>query len=236
MTKRLQCIRKSKRAKPIDVLRFHALVDVVPVVKDLKRVLLFHPKPIWMTVTRKFCRCRTDKKDDLVQCGTCLEWFHYGCVDEDVESLNLMDDFMCGWCKSPLSDKGKREWKFKRLDAAGKGRRKVPKVKARKDSKTPRALQLLDEPQELGPRSWDAVCAEAAVLAKQINQKDKDRKIQANRLVKKGGHHVVDQMGFGGVVPRNVDAELIADLAGAGLLDGPDSSDEDEASGVGGDI
>lgn len=48
-----QCIRKAKRAKPIDVLRQHALVDVVPVVQGLKKVLLFHPDPIWSTVTRK---------------------------------------------------------------------------------------------------------------------------------------------------------------------------------------
>lgn len=119
---------------------------------------------------------------------------------------------------------------------AAEKKRKVPKVAARKDSKTPKALQLSDEPQELGPRTWAAVCAEAAASAKQFNLKDKDRKRQAKKLVKDGGHHVADQMGFGGVEPRKVDERFVADAAAEGFLDGPDSSDEDDSSAADGDI
>ena len=34
----------------------------------------------------------------MVQCETCLEWFHVECISYSLDEINAMDSFMCGQC------------------------------------------------------------------------------------------------------------------------------------------
>ena len=61
-----------------------------------------------------------------------------------------------------------------------------------------------------------------------INLEIQANKRKAQKIVKEGGHHVVDEMTAAGLQLREVDDELIDDLLGQGLLD----EDGEEVSAV----
>jgi hypothetical protein len=115
------------------------------------------------------------------------------------------------------------------------GNRKRKKVAPERGSKdTPRARGVgpdEDDVQEVGPRSWQDVVDIAKAGGRAINLEMQANKRKAQKIVKEGGHHVVDEMTAVGLQLREVDDELIDDLLGQGLLD----EDEDQLSAGGSD-
>lgn len=60
-------------------------------------------KPFMLRKFRVYCSCRLPPTgDSMVQCGMCLEWFHFTCVDLQ-EGASLPEDWWCVSCKNKLS-------------------------------------------------------------------------------------------------------------------------------------
>ena len=94
--------------KPDKVLRFRPLVEVQAAVARLKKVVLFHPKPIVVQEPAKMCVCAESpprkggkKSTAMTQCDACYEWFHNDCAgiadDRDLRG----DEWKCEWCLDP---------------------------------------------------------------------------------------------------------------------------------------
>ena len=77
-----------------------------------------------------------------------------------------------------------------------------------------------------GPASWEVVCAGVREEGKRINLVEMKRKAKAQRVVKAGGHHIVDEIVLRVVQPRRVDQRLVDELEEQGLLDDVDSDAE----------
>jgi hypothetical protein len=80
------------------------------------------------------------------------------------------------------------------------------------------------------PRSWQDVIDIAKAGGRAINLEMQANKRKAQKIVRGGGHHVVDEMTAVGLQLREVDDELIDDLLGQGLLD---EDDEQQSASMG---
>ena len=72
--------------KPDKGLRFRPLKEVAGTRSKLKRVPLFHPKPIVEELPPKYCVCGKDERKkgkgstEMIQCEGCWDWFHFDCA------------------------------------------------------------------------------------------------------------------------------------------------------------
>jgi len=60
-----QRVRNGPMPKPDKVLRFRPLKEVPEALAELKRVVLFHPKPIVEELKAKFCVCGKGERKSL---------------------------------------------------------------------------------------------------------------------------------------------------------------------------
>jgi hypothetical protein len=225
-----QAKRKSGMQKPDKYLRKHPLDIVIPASAILQNVLLFHPEPLWPDWKRMYCLCERKANTNMLGCEGCHEWYPGGCVALKGKALNdaIGDiNWRCGYCVSDLDDDGKRSWTMA-MSEAQHLKRKVEFKRA--DVDTPRAQGVAMNDPERVPipvPSWDKINAMVEEAAKKLRAEEKKRKGKAERAIERGGHHVVDARGNGGVERRSVNGALIDELAENGdLSDGDNEADE----------
>ena len=130
-----QRVRNGPMPKPDKVLRFRPLKEVPEALAELKRVVLFHPKPIVEELKAKFCVCgkgerkRGEKPKDMIQCDECWEWYHSDCADVADVAAVQNTDWKCEWCKNGVDKEGFQRWKSGRKNAKKRHRNDVPKLK-----------------------------------------------------------------------------------------------------------
>ncbi len=136
-----------------------------------------------------------------------------GSADIVVGSLGLMGNALGNWTFRKASGNGK----------------KVAPERHIKDSPRARGVGPDDDDLlEVGPKTWQDVVELAKAGGRAINLEMQANKRKAQKIVKEGGHHVVDEMTAVGLQLREVDDELIDDLLGQGLLD----EDGEEVSAI----
>ena len=129
-----QRVRNGPMPKPDKVLRFRPLKEVPEALAELKRVVLFHPKPIVEELKAKFCVCgkgerkRGEKPKDMIQCDECWEWYHSDCADVADVAAVQNSDWKCEWCKNGVDKEGFQRWKSGRKKAKKRHRNDVPKL------------------------------------------------------------------------------------------------------------
>lgn len=163
----------------------------------------------------------------MLLCEECDEWYHNACIGVDEEEAKAAVNWRCGYCQAAPDDEGNREWSL----AVPQGKRKRAKVAPiRNDAHTPKARRvqpLGDETVFAGPASW----ADCQQLARdgghKINIAEAKYKKKAMKIVKEGGHHIIDEMALGGVQARGVDNTMVDDLVGLGLLELDYEQDEE---------
>lgn len=210
-------MRKAPLQKPDRVFRFNPLKVVLEDSKVVSKVLLLDPNPLHHQTPRQRCFCGNVPNDKMLLCEACNEWYHLTCVGMDETEAAAANHWRCGYCRSPADEEGKQAWAL----AIPQGNRKKPKVAAaRLLSAAPRALGVAPDDNTVwtGPSSWAECVALAKDGARKIHKKEAVYKAKALKLVKEGGHHVVDEMDNGGVRARGVDGALIDDLLVQGLI------------------
>ena len=103
--------------EPDKVLRSRPLVEVQAANAKLKKVVLFHPKPIVVQESAKMCVCRKPvrkggkKTAAMTQCHECFEWFYNDCAgitdDRDLRG----DKWKCEWCLDEVDREGFQRWR-----------------------------------------------------------------------------------------------------------------------------
>lgn len=152
-------------------------------------------------------------------CPSCDEWYHFECVGMTRAEADAAVDWVCGYCQSDADEEGNREWKLEIPQGASK-RHKV--AKPRNDADSPKARGIApdgDDMVEAGPISWDDCLAQVRAGRKKKYEAELIYKKKAAKIVKEGGHHVVDQMALGGVERQGVSNALVADLLAIGEID-----------------
>jgi hypothetical protein len=161
----------------------------------------------------------------MLLCERCDEWYHYDCIGISNEEAAAEVDWDCGYCRSPPDADGYRAWSL----AVPQGNRKRPKIAPpRSDATTPKARGIQPLGDDLvyeGPKTWADCQALAREGGRKINLAEAQYKKKAMRIVKEGGHHIIDEMSLGGVQARGVDSALVDDLVGHGLLELDDDQD-----------
>lgn len=67
------------------------------------------------TVTAELCaECQTDEPDEWIQCDTCGNWYHMGCLDDPRVSLRELVVFHCPQCESKHGPSVKAESRKRR--------------------------------------------------------------------------------------------------------------------------
>jgi hypothetical protein len=163
----------------------------------------------------------------MALCEECYQWYHLGCLGLEEEQLKADKDWKCGYCRGAPDKDGMCEWKMA-IPRAGRKRVKVAPKRDIRD--TPRARGVGPDDDDLhyvGPRHWDDIVAAARAGGKAINVKMQTMKRRAEKLVKEGGHHIVDEMAMAGIQARDVDQVLVNDLMQENLL-----NDDDEPEAV----
>ena len=222
-----QCVCKSALAKPDKVLRYFHLEEVVKASQNVSKVLLFHPHPFRHLVQRMRCFCGKLPNNKMLLCEECMEWFHLDCVGLTEQEAQLEKTWHCGYCRTQPDRDGNRKWGL----AIPQGKRKRAKVAPfRNDSKMPKALGISADDNQIleGPVDWDDFVRLAKDGARKINECEMKYKKQAERLMQEGGHHIVDEVGLGGVQARVVDSTLVDDFLGQGLLEVDEGGDFSE--------
>lgn len=198
---------------------------VIPMAERFRKVLLFHPDCIWANKKRRYCICREFTTEHMVGCSRCNEWYHTKCMGlkglarKEVEGD---DDWECGFCSDAAPEDGIHKWCF---DVSAPLKKSKKAVLERHIDNTPLAMNVTldaptEEPQRVPP--WDDLVELTRQGGKKIRAEEKVRKGKAERVVRAGGHHSVDERGNKGVQPRRVDGALIDELEEAGLLQGGD--------------
>lgn len=205
--------------KPDQYLRNCPLEYVVKQADKLKTRIMFDDRPLQHEIPRKLCFCKTKETQNMMLCETCEEWYHFDCIGVTCEQAEAEDEWKCGYCQSEPSADGFREWKLN----IPQGNRKRPKVaKPRNDNKTPKALgydRNVVDMLKVGPTTWAEIVTLAEEGGRKIRADEEAYKKQAKKIVDAGGHHIVDQMGLGGVDRRSVTKELVDDLFCNGILE-----------------
>ncbi len=212
--------------KPDKVLRFRPLVEVEAAVAKLKKVVLFHPKPIVVQEPAKMCVCRKPprkkgkKTTAMTQCDECYEWFHNDCAgiadDQDLRGV----EWKCEWCEDKEDREGYHRWREGRKRPKKRHFRDMPKNQGiAKDAESPM--------QHSAPVSWEGKVEQIKELARRAAVKKRKLMDSAQELVDGGGHHEVDAEGMAGLELRAVDDGLIDELIGAGMIDLSSDDEED---------
>jgi hypothetical protein len=212
-------VRKAPFAKPDQYLRFLCLESVCERVKNLLATILFDPRPLLHKIPRQRCFCRRKSDHNMVLCDGCDEWYHLDCVGMNREEANAAQDWMCGYCRSAPDGDGNRDWKLE-IPQGNLKRKKV--AKPRNDRDSPKARGIPSEGSDfvdVGPVDWDDCVQLAQAGRKKIREADQRFKRKAAKIVKEGGHHVVDQMSLNGVERQGVSNALVADLIAVGEID-----------------
>ncbi len=199
-------------------MRFSPLIKVIPATEKLQSVLLLHPDPIRHERERKYCFCRTKATKEMMLCDNCHEWYHFKYVGVDERTAAASDDWQCGYCQDEPDDDGMRSWNL----AIPQLNKKRPRTAAdRNDEETPKALGFDPDKKakiKIGPKDWDEIRKVTREGGKKINLEEERKKKKAEKLMKEGGHHIVDVMTSAGLALRNVDGSLVDDLEELGLL------------------
>lgn len=221
-----QRVRAAPMPKPDKVLRFRTLREVPAALKQLKRVVLFHPQPIVEKKDPVYCVCRKGerlrgkKPKEMVQCVGCEERFHIDCV-----GLKSRDDvkdkaWNCFWCQDAPDKEGFQRWRFKREKPKKRFVQDTPKVR--------KALNNGVDPDCFtNPRTWEGKVAQVKELARKAAVKKRKLKASVENLVKEGGHHLVDAEGLAGLEQRPVDDCMIDEMVGEKLVDEEDEEEEE---------
>jgi len=204
--------------KPDQVLRLRPLKEVGQALKKLKPVVLFHPDPIVKELPTQYCVCKKGErtgrkwKDQMIQCETCWDWFHFDCAGFKEDDTIPAGDWQCEWCLSAVDKEGYQRWRT--------GRKKPKKRHQRDAPKHHGAVLGGDGPKQYSaPPSWDGKVAQVQELARRSAIKKRKLTEAAEQLVGNGGHHLVDAEGMAGLEVRPVDDAMIDEMVGAGLLD-----------------
>lgn len=215
--------------KPDVELRKVALHKVMNVTKHVTDQILFHPQTIFRREKRRRCYCKVKSELEMVLCDACSQWYHFDCVGLTDEQASAAVDWRCGYCLSAPKDNGMCSWDLA-IPQGDRKRKKVAPDRHKDDTPKKRGVQEhQDDFHFVGPETWDDVKRSAQEGGRQINLKMLTQKNKARKIVKEGGHHVVDEMSAAGLQAREVDDVLVDDLLGQGLLDEEDDG-EDEVS------
>jgi hypothetical protein len=162
----------------------------------------------------------------MVLCDTCDEWFHLNCVGLTEQSACEEANWKCGYCRSERNNEGKRVWSLELPDGTSK---KLKVAKPRHDDDTAKARG--ESPSRVaqvgvGPSSWGEIVSGCQQSGMRRNLEEKRKKVKAAKLLKKGGHHIVDEVTVAGLAQRPVDSALVDDLECLGLLDDVEEEDD----------
>lgn len=185
--------------------------------------ILFHPRPIFYQELRPLCFCGLKLRKKVAECVACRQWYHWGCLGVSEKYIKAAKNWKCGYCREKPGADGMCEWK---MDVSEDAKKKKKVAPARHVDDTPLARGVSDDGDEwrdVGLRAWADIVAAAKEGGKTINGKMLAMRKRAEKLVKEGGHHVVDQMSAVGLQVRGVDDTLVDDLMGQGLL--PEADD-----------
>jgi hypothetical protein len=223
-----QCVRAAPLRKPDVELRKHPLQKVLEATDTVTNQILFHPEKLRHWEKRRRCFCKVKSEEKMMLCETCWQWYHFGCVGLSAQEASQAVDWKCGYCLGkPVAD-GMCSWKLD-IPQGNRKRKKVAPERHIKNSPRARGVSPDDDDLlEVGPTTWQDVIELAKAGGRAINLEMQANKRKAQKIVKEGGHHVVDEMTAAGLQLREVDDELIDDLLGQGLLD----EDEEQVSDV----
>jgi PHD-finger len=200
--------------KPDKFLRFSPLKYVLNAVNELRSVFLVHPDPIFTKVEGHGCYCRNKMTDQMVQCDDCWEWYHFKCVEETKENLQAIQKYICKFCRDKVDSDGWQKWLVKKKPKDVEYKRKI------KDTPKANGVSMDSDRKECKMGSnWAELVENLQKKAVANNKKDQVQKKRAEKIIKEGGHHVVDQIASAGVRLRNVTPALIDEMEGNGLLD-----------------
>jgi hypothetical protein len=212
--------------KPDKVLRFRPLKEVARALSKLKRVVLFHPKPIVEELVARYCVCkkgerkRGKKPTGMVQCDGCWDWFHFDCVglkgDADVRGK----EWKCEWCLDPIDKQGYQRWRTGRERPKRRHHRDMPRLNGAVPGQGA-------PPQFSAPPTWDGRVAEVQELARRAAVKKRKLTEAVEQLIAEGGHHLVDAEGMAGLELRPVDEGVIDEMVGAGIVNEEDYDESD---------
>lgn len=173
----------------------------------------------------------------MIGCEGCNEWYHPACLGlkgDDLKQAKADHDWQCGFCIGSEDEDGDVVWK----GPVSSSRSKSKKLKlTRSINATPLSKGLsLDAPPSEPRRvpSRDDIATEIRIGGEKLRAEERVKRGKAKRAIERGGHHQVDMIGNGGVVPRAVIGRLIDELEQADLLSdgdgegdlGSDSSDD----------
>ena len=195
--------------------------------KEVNGRILFHKEQLRHEIDRRRCFCKAKSNGKMTLCDHCNEWYHHVCLGITEDEARDLHDWRCGYCLDTAPVNGLCEWKSR----IGQEGRKRPRVAPKRHiSDTPRAHGVLPFGMEqvvVGPSSWGEIVALAKEEGKKINLAEKRRLANVAKLVKEGGHHVVDAVGAEGVEARAADSTLADELLHLGLLDGEEGGEEE---------
>jgi hypothetical protein len=212
--------------KPDKVMRFRPLKELEHAVSKLKRVLLFHPKPIVEELPAQYCVCKKGERKkgkestEMVQCDGCWEWFHFDCADlkDDVDVGN--EEWKCEWCLDPIDKQGFQRWRKGRKKAKRRHQRDMPRLNGAVLGGDP-------PPRHSAPPTWEGKVARVQELARRAAVKKRKLTEAVEQLVAEGGHHLVDAEGMAGLELRPVDDGVIDEMVGAGIVNDEDFDESD---------
>lgn len=221
-----QRVKQAPMPKPDVNSRQRPLKEMEAAISRLKRVVLFHPKPIVVELPAQYCVCRKGertsgkKSREMVQCGECWEWYHFDCVrladGTDVQNV----DWKCEWCLDAVDRAGYQRWRTGR---------NIPKKRHHRDRPRVNGAQLGQNPPRRysAPQSWEGKVEEVKELARRAAVKKRKLKDAVEKLIDEGGHHVVDAEGMAGLELRPADEGLVDDFVATGRVD-PDAISDSE--------
>ncbi len=189
-------------------MRQFPLEVVVAESKKVTQRIVFHPDQLRHQVKRQRCFCGNVSNDRMLLCDTCQEWYHCDCIGVTKKEAATLQGWKCGYCFEPPDAAGDCVWK---MDIPQGKRKKAKVAPSRNVSQTPRELGIDPEGADLvweGPDTWDKIVDLAREGGRKINLEQKRHKAAAAKILKEGGHHIVDEMTAGGVQARGVSNAL----------------------------
>jgi hypothetical protein len=213
-----QRIRATPLQKPDKLLRNRPLKESLESVKELQKVLLFHPDPLDKSVAAKYCICgqgevlKGEEKSEMVQCESCFEWYHYGCVGYTDALEDSENEWKCEWCLCEPDRDAKHRWISGRTKAKLRHFRDTPRAKG--------AVLGGDPPPGTAyPASWAGKVAEIKERSRRAGLVKRKLEDRAATVIEGGGHHQVDRQGMAGLEARVVTSDLIDELLEDGVID-----------------
>lgn len=221
-----QRVKQAAMPKPDKVLRSRPLREVAGALSKLKRVVLFHPKPIVMELAPGYCVCKKgahrkgEHTSTMIQCEGCYEWFHYDCVGLKDNDAAPGDEWRCEWCRDDIDKEGFQRWRSGRKMPKKRHHRDMPKHKG--------AVLGQDAPKRYSAQQlWEGKVAEVKELARRAAVKKRKLTDAVELLVAGGGHHVYDAEGMAGLVARPVDPQMVDEAIHSGLVNEKDCEGDD---------